>query len=166
MKKLICLVADTADRITKMLVVMLLAAMVAIITWEVLSRYVLKIPMVWAEQLASYTMIWLAFLSAAIAFRQGAHIGMELVSSRFTGVFKKLITTLSHLLILLFLVFLAWWGVVHTVDVSSQTSPVVFNISMMWPYIALPLGAVLMIIQEMRVILVGYEIVEDEIDTP
>ncbi len=162
MKQIIINVADVTDRITKIGVVLLLATMVAIITWEVICRYVLKIPMVWAEQLASYTMVWLAFLSAAIAFRQGAHIGMTLLSSRFSGWVKKLVTILSHLLILLFLGFLVWWGIVHAVDVRSQRSPVVFNISMMWPYLAIPSGAILMILQELKVIFVGYENVQEE----
>lgn len=162
MKQIIIAVADVADRVAKVAVVLLLAAMVGIITWEVICRYVLKIPMVWAEQLASYTMVWLAFISAAIAFRQGAHIGMTLLSSRFSGWIKKLVTNLSHLLILLFLVFLTWWGFVHTADVSGQSSPVVFNISMMWPYLAVPSGAILMIIQELKVIFVGYENVQED----
>jgi len=162
MKQIITNVADFADRITKIMVVLLLAALVGIITWEVICRYVLKIPMVWAEQLASYTMVWLAFMSAAIALRQGAHIGMTLLSSRFSGWVKKLVTNLSHLLILFFLVFLVWWGIVHVADVSSQRSPVVFNISMMWPYLAVPSGAILMIIQELKVIFDGYENVQED----
>jgi len=162
MKQIIIRVADVADRITKIGVVLLLTAMVAIITWEVICRYVLKIPMVWCEQLASYTMVWLAFMSAAIAFRQGAHIGMTILSSRFSGWLKKFVTNLSHLLILFFLVFLVWWGIVHTADVSSQRSPVVFNISMMWPYLAVPSGALLMIIQEFKVIFDGYENVQED----
>lgn len=165
MKQIISNIADVADKITKVLVVLLLAAMVAIITWEVICRYVLKIPMVWTEQLASYTMVWLAFMSAAIAFRQGAHIGMTLLSSRFSGWLEKLVTILSHLLILIFLVFLVWWGIIHTADVRGQSSPVVFNISMMWPYLALPLGAVLMIIQQLKVIFVGYEYVQEDTGT-
>lgn len=161
MKQMIIKVADAADRVAKVAVVLLLATLVGIITWEVICRYVLKIPMVWAEQLASYTMVWLAFVSAAIAFRQGAHIGMTMLSSRFTGWSKKLVTFLCHLLILFFLVFLAWWGFIHTADVRSQSSPVVFNISMMWPYLAVPSGAILMIIQELKVIFVGYEVVQE-----
>ena len=165
MKQIIIAVADVADRVAKVAVVLLLATLVGIITWEVICRYVLKIPMVWSEQLASYTMVWLAFMSAAIAFRQGAHIGMTLLSSRFTGWVEKLVTILSHLLILFFLVFLVWWGIVHTADVRSQRSPVVFNISMMWPYLAIPSGAILMIIQELKVIFVGYENVQDDTGT-
>ena len=163
MKQVIIYVADVADRVAKVAVVLLMAALVGIISWEVICRYALKIPMVWAEQLASYTMVWLAFISAAIAFRQGAHIGMTLLSSRFTGWSKKLVTVLSHLLILIFLIFLTWWGFVHTADVRSQSSPVVFNISMMWPYLAVPSGAILMILQELKVIFVGYEIVQEDV---
>lgn len=164
MKQMILITADWADKLTKVLVIALLATMVVIITMEVLCRYLLKIPMVWSEQLASYIMVWLAFLSASIAFREGAHIGMTLLSSRFTGLLSKAVQIISHLLVLIFLVFLAWWGVKHSMDVIGQKSPVVFNISMMWPYLAIPTGAILMIVQEFKVVLSGYESVADEID--
>jgi TRAP-type C4-dicarboxylate transport system permease small subunit len=164
MRQIVKIAADSADRLTKVLVILLIAALVTIITLEVICRYVLKIPMVWSEQLACFVMVWLAFLSAAIAFRQGAHIGMTLLSSRLTGLLQKAVMAISHLLVLFFLFFLAWWGIKHSMDVSSERSPVVFNISMMWPYLAIPIGALLMIVQEFNVIFTGYEIVPDDID--
>ena len=155
MKKAIDTIADASDAATRVAVILLLAAMVVIISLEVIFRYVLKLPLVWSEQLASYTMIWLAFLSAAIALREHAHIGMTLLVNRLPDKGKKAVEIVSHLLILIFLAFLIWWGIKHALDVRNQRSPVVFNISMFWPYLALPVGAILMVIQEVKIIVSG-----------
>ena len=155
MKNLVNNLADLLDKLTKAAVALLLTGMVVIIFLEIIFRYILKIPMVWSEQTASYIMIWLAFLSSAIAFRQGAHIGMTLLSDRLKGRLKKAADQTLHLLVLVFLLFLAYWGFKHAFDVRQQHSPVVFNMSMSWAYLALPVGAILMIVQNLNIILSG-----------
>ena len=128
-----------------------------VISLEVLFRYVLTIPMVWSEQLASYIMIWLAYLSAAIAFREGAHMGMTILSSRLPEKAARLVAGISQFLVLGFLVMLGYWGRRHAMDVRSQISPVVFNMSMIWPYMAIPVGSVLMLVQAVHLICSGQD---------
>jgi TRAP-type C4-dicarboxylate transport system permease small subunit len=157
MKKIIQSTADLLDRMTRAAVTVLLGALVVVISLEVLFRYVLTIPMVWSEQLASYIMIWLAYLSAAIAFRQGAHMGMTILSSRLPEKAAGLVGGASRILVMGFLIMLAYWGFRHALDVRSQISPVVFNMSMIWPYMAVPAGSVLMLVQAVNLICNGQE---------
>lgn len=131
--------------------------MVIDVVVSVVMRYVLVKPMVWGEQLAIYCMIWIAFLSSSIAFRRGAHMGLDILVKTVPPKFSKMLQLIAHLMVLGFLVTFTSWGFKHAFAVRQQISPVVFNMSMTWAYIALPIGGICMLIQEIGVILNGVE---------
>jgi C4-dicarboxylate transporter DctQ subunit len=137
---------DAADTLTRVLVVILTIAITITITLEVVFRYVLQLPLIGSEELATYIMVWLAMLSAALAAREKAHIGMEALINLTPSGVKRAIGYLNHALILVFLAFLIYWGVVHTLAVVGQMSPSL-RISMVWPYVAIPVGGGLMFLQ-------------------
>jgi len=51
-----------------------LALMMAILTWQVFSRYLLGDSPAWAEQSALILMIWMTFLGSASGIAEGFHI--------------------------------------------------------------------------------------------
>lgn len=65
----------------------LLAAMVLIVNLQVFFRYFLRAPLTWSEEAARLMLIWLAFLSAAVAVREGTNIVVDLVPKRLRGSF-------------------------------------------------------------------------------
>lgn len=54
--------------------VSILVAIMAIILSQVFSRYVMGTPLIWAEELATYLLIWLAFVTASVALKLKRHI--------------------------------------------------------------------------------------------
>ena len=84
------------------------ACLVAIMTAAVLAgvffRYVLNNSLAWTEDSSILMMIWVAFLIAPYAYREGAHVGIELVVSSFPKPIFRLIRIITHLLIIWLLV--------------------------------------------------------------
>lgn len=74
------------DRALAALLVLLMAAMVLVVTWQVVSRYALASPSPWTEEVARYLLIWIGMLGTAYAFRTRAHIGLDLLPQRLTGI--------------------------------------------------------------------------------
>lgn len=60
-------------------------AITLIIPWGIFSRYVLGIGLSWAEPVAVLLVIWFAFLSAAVCYREGLHIGVMIVPDMLRG---------------------------------------------------------------------------------
>jgi TRAP-type C4-dicarboxylate transport system permease small subunit len=56
------------------LAVSILVTIVLIILSQVFSRYVMGTPLIWAEELATYLLIWLAFVTASVALKLKRHI--------------------------------------------------------------------------------------------
>lgn len=150
-------IAYIANRIAHLFCILFFFLLVIDVVTSVVMRYLIVKPMVWGEQFAVYCMIWIAFLSASIAFRRGGHMGLDLLVERVPPMISKVIKLFAHMLIVLFLLTLIYWGAKHAYAVRMQKSPVVFNISMLWPYLSIPVGGVFMLIQEIGVILIGNE---------
>jgi TRAP-type C4-dicarboxylate transport system permease small subunit len=153
MKKSIAAVSEVSDGLAKILCVVLFTLLVGIVGVSVLFRYVLIIPMVWAEQAACYISIWIAFIAASLAFRRRAHIGLDILVNAMSAGAAGFIRMVSNVLVIVFLIFMIYWGIKHCFEVRTQMSPVVFGISMTWPYLAIPIGGIFMLIQEMHIVL-------------
>lgn len=64
------------------MVILLIANIVANIGAQVVSRYVFDLPLVWVEELATYSFIWATFIGASLGLKHGRHIKIETFVSR------------------------------------------------------------------------------------
>ncbi|MDH3663713.1 MAG: TRAP transporter small permease [Alphaproteobacteria bacterium] len=82
----------------------LAACLVAVMTAAVLAgvffRYVLNNSLAWTEDSSILMMIWVAFLIAPYAYRQGGHVGIELVVTSFPKPVFRIIRIITNLVIL------------------------------------------------------------------
>lgn len=101
--------ADSVNLIVRYACIVFFSIMVIDVVASVVMRYVLVKPMVWGEQLAVYCMIWIAFLSSSIAFRRGAHMGLDLLVKSLDPKLSSIIQSIAHVMVLGFLLVLTVW---------------------------------------------------------
>nr|HOQ06006.1 TRAP transporter small permease subunit [Anaerohalosphaeraceae bacterium] len=65
------------DWFLEILVMIVMGVLVVDVLWQVFSRYVLRAPSKWTEELAIFLLIWAALLGAAVATGRGAHLGID-----------------------------------------------------------------------------------------
>lgn len=82
----------------------ILVAIVTIILMQVFSRYVLGRPLIWAEELATYLLIWLGFLAASAAYKLRRHITIQSYSGFVSQRVRAFADVLIHSVILVLLV--------------------------------------------------------------
>lgn len=140
-------VEGALDRITSGAVVLCIAGMVAVIVASVVGRYVVGTPISWAEQVAKYLMIWAAFLGASLGVKEGAHVAVAILVDALPRTLRLICSALSLSLTVAFLSVTAWQGVLFGIKVSEHRDPLVWEMSMAWVYAAIPVGAVLMLVQ-------------------
>ncbi len=131
---------------TKRTVVAASIVFVLILLWGVFSRYVLNLAVAWVEELAVYFMIWLVFLGISIAASERAHIGMLFVRDSLPAPIRKYVILLTNLIMIGFLVVVAYEGTILAITVIPQKSAAL-RLSFFWPYMSIPVGAGLMIVQ-------------------
>ncbi len=130
------------DRVLFVIIGLLLAALVTDVTIQVFFRYVVQDPPTWTEELARYLFTWQIFLAAGLGFGRGAHIVVDVVLLALPGGGQRLLLLASHLLVLGFLLVLAWQGI-QMVRLTSNTYSTAMNLNMGVVYAALPAGAVI-----------------------
>lgn len=65
------------DRTLEILVMVVVGVLVVDVSWQVFTRFVLKNPSTWTEELAVFMLIWVSLLGAAVALNRGAHLGID-----------------------------------------------------------------------------------------
>ena len=78
-------ITNAIDRVLIPVLIALMAGMVIDVTWQVASRYLLKAPSSYTEEIARYMLIWIGLLGAAYAYRTRMHLGLDLLTSKLTG---------------------------------------------------------------------------------
>ena len=71
------------DRAVDFAAILIMAALVLDVLWQVLSRYILKNPSAWTEELAAFLLVWAGLLGSCIALRQKAHLGIDYFVEKF-----------------------------------------------------------------------------------
>jgi len=65
------------DRSLELLVIVVVGVLVVDVLWQVFSRFILRNPSTWTEELAVFMLIWVSLLGAAVALNRGAHLGID-----------------------------------------------------------------------------------------
>jgi TRAP-type C4-dicarboxylate transport system permease small subunit len=70
-------IKNVLDRLLEGLVMIVVAVLVVDVLWQVFTRFVIKKPSTWTEELAVFMLIWVSLLGAAVALGRGAHLGID-----------------------------------------------------------------------------------------
>ena len=90
------------DTLLKNFLIGLMVALVAAVSWQVISRYVFASPSSWTEEVARFLMIWIGLLGAAYAFRTRAHLGLDLLPKKLTGRSAEILKLFTLVVVVLF----------------------------------------------------------------
>jgi len=90
------------DVVLKNVLIGLMVALVAAVSWQVISRYVFASPSSWTEEVARFLMIWIGLLGAAYAFRTRAHLGLDLLPKKLTGRSAETLRLFTLVVVVLF----------------------------------------------------------------
>jgi TRAP-type C4-dicarboxylate transport system permease small subunit len=112
---------------------------------QVVSRYVFNDPLIWSEEAARYLFVWVSMLGAALGLREGAHYGLDAVRTRLPRRVRLVTGTAAAVIVATFLVVLLMTGIEETQLASMQYSATL-PMRMHWAYLALPVGAALMLL--------------------
>lgn len=132
--------------ITKWFLIATGAAMSVIVFLQVFFRFVIYVPFPWSEESARYLMIWMGMVGAATAMRHGRHIGVTILIERLPPKASRLLAPFVALLMVGFLAVMAKEGFRLAVKNMAQHSPAM-DLPMLIPYLAIPVGGALMILE-------------------
>lgn len=112
---------------------------------NVVGRYVFQRPIMAAEEVLVYLMIWCIFLGAALVTYEGTHLRMDLIASRLPARAGRVCEAVASIvfLVIALVVVRESTGIVQLISAMDEKS-VVARVPMEIPYAALPVSFSLM----------------------
>ncbi len=119
------------------------AAMVILTCWQVFTRYILKNPSPWSEELVSYLFAWMALIGASVVTGERGHMNIPIVVDKMGNNARKGFLILAEVIAFLFsAIILVYGGIkITSLAMGQLTSSLGVPIGIF--YIVLPLCGVL-----------------------
>ena len=120
--------------------------LVATMAIEVVRREVFSFSSIWGEEIVRYSFIYLAWIGAAAAVRERAHIRIDVLFHYVSPRIKALLYMFGDIVMFVIAIF-ALYTSFETVGVSWKFGSVShgLRVSMVWFLLAVPIGFLLMV---------------------
>ena len=134
------------DRALAGLLIVLTVVMVATVTWQVATRFLLNSPSSYTEELATYLLLWISLLGAAYALRQRAHLGIDVVVVRLRPEGRRRARVVAFGVVALFalVALVVGGGILVAVTFELGQRSAAFQVPVGYVYLVLPLSGLLM----------------------
>lgn len=109
--------------VMELLAILTLAGMVVIVSWSVLSRFVLNSSIAWAEEISRFLMIWLTLVGSVIAYEENKHVGFDSLVKLLPEIPRFLITLAGYVFVFAILLIMVRGGVTLAQNQWNWTSP-------------------------------------------
>ena len=151
------------DRFLELLVALVMGILVLDVTWQVFTRYVLKNPSSWTEELATFLMIWVGLLGASVALNRKAHLGVDYFVDKLSPLKKLYAQIFIFTAVALFSLSVLLMGGIRLVAMTlmrGQVSPAL-QIKMGYVYLALPLSGFFLVLYSLEFLLESFKAARD-----
>lgn len=122
-----------------------LLMLIAVLVFVSALARTLKYPINWAQDIALLAFGWQVFLGGDLAVRNTKLVGIDMIVGRLPKAVQKWMSVVFSVIIIGFLFVLTYYGFV-LVSESTQRLMNTLTISYAWCTLAVPVGAMLMII--------------------
>jgi len=132
--------------VSEWIVIVTFLVMVLVTFAQVIFRYVFEFSLPWADELARYCLVWMVFVGMVVALVRGQHVTVDLLRARYQGRVRLLMLSVIDLACAVLFGTLLYGGVLLMQLAVGQTTSGL-GMPKYLVYAALPLGAVLMLVE-------------------
>jgi len=136
---------DKVDSILAWALIVLMAANVFNVLWQVFTRFILNNPSAFTEELARFLLIWVGLLGAAYAAGRKMHLAIEVILERLEGKIREIAEFTIQFFILLFALLVMVVGGIRLVGITLALDQIsaALRIKLGYVYLVLPISGLL-----------------------
>jgi len=133
------------DKLLELALIILMGANVLNVLWQVFTRFVLKDPSSFTEELARYLLIWVGLAGASYAAGKKMHLAIDVVLQNLKNKTKIWMEIFIQIFIFLFSFFVMVIGGLRLVTITLTLNQIsaALRIKLGYVYLVLPLGGLL-----------------------
>lgn len=134
------------NRAEEIFLVILMVIAVILVSMQIITRYLLHIPLPWSEEIARYLFLWLTWVGASYATKERKHVSIDVLYSQLPEKAQLVCRVITVIVWMAFLFMMSRLGIKLTASVASGGQIAVGSGIPMWiPYASIPTGMCLML---------------------
>ncbi len=141
------------DKALEYFLVLILAVLVIDVLWQVISRYMLKSPSSFTDELARFLLIWVGILGSAYATGKRMHLAIDALINKLSPVNRRKADIIINLAVAVFALLVMVVGGINLMYILLKLG----NTS---PALSLPIGFVYSVIPISGLIIIYYSLCE------
>jgi TRAP-type C4-dicarboxylate transport system permease small subunit len=137
------------DRLTTLLLAFTGFVMFSLAIANAAMRYLFDSPLIWAEEISRYAMVWSTMLGVALAYRAAQHVSITILVDNLNPRAIIVCKIACHVLALVTAYVLWRAGYVLVTQLGFMAAPS-SEIAMAWVFAAMPTGAAMLALEVLR----------------
>ena len=121
-------------------------AMVILTCWQVFTRYILKNPSSWSEEMVSYLFAWMSLFGASIVVGERGHMNIPIVVERMGPKGRMFFSVFAEVIALLFAGVILLYGGIQITNLAMGQMTSALGVPIGIFYVVLPISGALNII--------------------
>ena len=121
-------------------------AMVILTCWQVFTRYILKNPSSWSEEMVSYLFAWMSLFGASIVVGERGHMNIPIVVERMGQKGRLFFAVFAELVALLFAGVILLYGGIQITNLAMGQMTSALGVPIGIFYVVLPISGALNIV--------------------
>ncbi len=119
------------------------------LAWEVVTRYFLNAPTIWAEEVSRLVFVWATFLAMASLLHHDKHIRVTVVTDRLSPGWQRGARVAALTFVLLLSAAVVWYGTPIAMNSleRGRTTGTMMDLPNWWSQAAIPLCFLLLALQ-------------------
>lgn len=131
------------NRFAEILSIGSMGVLVCLVTWQVITRFVLNNPSTYTEQLARYTFVWVVLINAAYVFGKREHMNISYLVGKMPASAGLICNVITELCTLAFMLLVMVAGGIAAVNIGMSQMDAALPARMGVFYLAMPLCGVM-----------------------
>jgi TRAP-type C4-dicarboxylate transport system permease small subunit len=141
------------DKLHEYVLIIILAVLVLDVLWQVISRYLMKSPSSFTDELARFLLIWVGILGAAYATGKKMHLAIDVLINKLSRKYRNMVDIFIHTAIAFFALLVMVIGGLNLIYMLLKLG----NIS---PALSIPIGFVYSVIPISGILIIYYSLFE------
>lgn len=150
--------SDWVFKVEKVLVMILLGIMFVSLTAGVIFRYYLNSPLLWSDEVAIFSLIWLTFVGGSMSIKRQQSAAVSLLTDRLKGRWKKIVYIFGFAVVALFCAYLLYisYHWLSSPNIQIQRSSAM-QLPLIYVYISVPVGFAFMFIHSLSLFVKSFK---------
>lgn len=138
-------IKNCLDKVLGAFCILLFGFLVLLVTWQVVTRFVLNDPSVISEELAKYCFVWLVLFGGAFVFGERGHMAVEFIRDKLPGNYKMLVEIFIEIVIIVFSAAVLIKGGLKATTMTMTQLSAALQVPVGYLYAALPLSGLFIV---------------------